>query len=119
MMNLHEVRELIDTDKLEEALSQIQDLLSREKQSPYLWILRGDLIRLLNTENGPPLHEAAESYLNALALNPNDLEALESLAHFYAAVDRNPGEARKYANAYLEKAKDSVAAMECILTESP
>ena len=117
-MNLAEIRKLIDTSNFVEALSQIDRLVTQVSECPYLWNLRGDLIQLLDTKDGPPLGEAAESYANALKLNPNDLEALEGLAHFYDAVDRKPIEARKYAKAYLEKSKKAVIAMEQILAEN-
>jgi len=90
-------------------------MLKRQQECPYLWTLRGDLIQLLETQEGPPLKEAAASYSKALNLNPNNLEAVESLAYFYDAVDPNPEKAMRYAKVYIEKAKQGLLAMEQIV----
>ena len=116
-MKLSEIRNLADKGKMREALSQVDELLARASECPYLWNLRGALILLVETNDGPPPGDAAKSYLRALELNPNDLEALEGLAHFYDTIDPKPDEAKRYAREYLEKAKKIHIAMERIIAE--
>jgi hypothetical protein len=75
------------------------------------------LIQLFDSLDGPPLKEAAKSYSQALKLNPNNLEAIEGLAHFYDAVDPKPSRAKRYAAMYIEKAGQGLSGMNQILTE--
>jgi uncharacterized protein (DUF433 family) len=89
-------------------------MLEHQQECPYLWILRGDLIQLYETQKGPPLNEAAVSYRKALKLNPHDLSAIESLALFYDAVVQKPAWAKRYAGAYIEKVRQSLSEMELI-----
>lgn len=116
-MNIRQIKKLCKQDKLQEALSQVDSLLSLQTESPYLWNLRGDLLQMQDTMDGPPLEESARCYLKALELNANDLEAMESLAHFYDAVNVKPAKAKKFAKAYIEKTKTSIRAMERILRD--
>ncbi len=116
-MALKEIRTLLDAEKFDEALATLDKLLARDNECPHLWNLRGDLIQLLDTEAGPPLSEAGRSYEKALAINPDDLEALECLAHFYDAIDPEPVKAKQYAAAYISRAKRGLAEMERVLAE--
>ncbi len=118
-MSLKEIKILLNEKKFRKALTKLEKLLMRHKECPYLWNLRGDLIQLLETRDGPPLVEAAASYKTALRLNPNDLEALEGLAHFYDAVDSKPEKAKRYAGAYISKAKRRMIEMERIFADKP
>lgn len=79
-MSLKQIKTLWKAKKFERALANLEKLLARHKECPRLWNLRGDLIQLLETQDGPPLAEAAKSYKTALRLNRNNLETLESLA---------------------------------------
>src|SRR4051812_3211768 len=101
-MKIDKIRKLTQANKFEEALTQIDRLIEQDAENPYLWNLRGDLIQLLPTMDGPPLSEAGKSYRKALKLNPNDLETLGGLAHFYDAVEQKPLEAKKYAKEYIK-----------------
>lgn len=116
-MSLKEIKTLWKAKKFEKALTRLEKLLARHKECPHLWNLRGDLIQLLETQDGPPLAEAATSYKTALKLNPNGLETLESLAHFYDAVEPKPARAKHYAEAYIAKAKRGLAEMERVVAE--
>ncbi len=98
--------------KFGKALTKLEKLLARHKECPHLWNLRGDFIQLLDTQAGPPLTEAAKSYKVALRIDPNNLETLESLAHFYDAVEPKPARAKRYAQAYIANAKRGVVEME-------
>jgi tetratricopeptide (TPR) repeat protein len=116
-MTLKEIKALRKANKFETALASLEKLLLRHKECPHLWNLRGDLIQLLETQHGPSLAEAAKSYKTALRLNPNNLETLESLAHFYDAVDPKPATAKRYAEAYIVKAKHGLAEMERVIAD--
>ena len=116
-MSLQGIKTLRKARKFEKALAGLEKLLTRRKECPYLWNLRGNLIQLLETQDGPPLAEAAKSYKTALRLNPNDLETLENLAHFYDAVEPKPAKAKRYAEAYIAKAKRGLAEMERVMVD--
>lgn len=116
-MSLRTINALRKAKKFREAFAILEKLLACHKECPHLWNLRGDIIQLFETQDGPPLAEAAACYKTALKLNPNDLEALESLAHFYDAVDPKPAKAKYYAETYIAKAKCGLREMEQILAE--
>jgi Tfp pilus assembly protein PilF len=117
---LKEVKALmkVKAEKYERALKKIEGAIASHKECPYLWLLRGDLIQLLQTLDGPPLKAAASSYSKALKLNPNNLEAIESLAHFYDAVVPAPVKAKRYARIYIETVKQSLCEMERIVVDA-
>jgi Flp pilus assembly protein TadD len=114
-MSLKKIKSLCRARQFEKALTGLEKLLTRHKEWPHLWNLRGDLIQLIGTQDGPPLGEAAKSYKTALRLNPNDLETLANLAHFYDAVEPKPVTAKRYAEAYIVIAKQGLAEMERII----
>jgi hypothetical protein len=116
-MTLRQIRELAATDKFDLALRELETLVQSNKECACLWLLRGDLIQLSSGE-AFELKDAEESYRKAHELNPNALEALESLAHFYDIVDPKPLEARKYALTCLDKAQKLVQDMEQIVQDS-
>ncbi len=93
----------------------IEETVAVEQANPYLWNLRGDVIQLLDIPDGPPLSEVEESYLKALEIEPENLESIESLAHYYDAVSTDVGKSKKYAALYLNKAGHTCAAMDAIL----
>lgn len=95
----------------DKALSELNALLTSECNCPSFWVMRGDLIQLGENASTPPLTEAAASYKKALELDPNDLEAIESLAHFFDAVISQPTDAKQYARAYIEKVDPIRSAM--------
>jgi tetratricopeptide (TPR) repeat protein len=116
-MSLKQIKTLYRAKKFEKALASLEKLLARHKECPHLWNLRGDLIQLLDTQDGPPLGEAAKSYKTALRLDPNNLETLASLAHFYHAVEPKPETAKRYAEAYIVIAKRGLAEMERVIAD--
>jgi predicted Zn-dependent protease len=85
------------------ALKLIEGLIKKNPLSPYLHVMRAELILLQNHPNTPPLDAAERSYLRAHNMNPNDLEAIEGLAHFYDAVNPDRRKAKKFAELYLQK----------------
>src|SRR5438876_747112 len=96
-MAIKEIRRLMRAERFEAALAKLEGYLKRHPECSEIWVLRGDLIQLLDRQDGPPLSEAAKSYEKALWINPNSLEALEGLAHYYDAVDLRPKRARRHA----------------------
>ncbi|HXP61576.1 MAG TPA: hypothetical protein VN829_13850 [Dongiaceae bacterium] len=116
-MRFKKIQVLWKAEQFEKALAGLEELMIHHKDCPHLWNLRGDLIQLVETQDGPPLAEAEKSYKRALRLNANDLEALESLAHFYDAVDPNPAKAKRYAEAYIARAKRGLSEMERVIAQ--
>ncbi len=102
-------------EEFEKAVQHLDKMLIVEPENPLLWNIRGDIIQLVDSPNGLPLSEVEKSYLKALELSPYDLEAIESLAHYYYAVADKPVEAKKYAIDYLRiTQKVSVAMNEIV-----
>jgi Tfp pilus assembly protein PilF len=66
------------------------------------WILRGDLIQLADATSYE-LSDAAESYIQAAELEPDNPEPLEELGHFFDAVMDEPKKARTFYIAALAK----------------
>lgn len=60
-----------------------------------LWVLRGDAIQLCE-EDAYDLDDARQSYMKAIALDPESADAFESLAHFTFAVDADPQGSLQY-----------------------
>jgi len=116
-MKLAEIRNVAAAGNFGEALTQVEALLTSLEECPCLWNYRGVLILLDESDNPPPLEEAAKSFSRALELDPKNLEALEELAHYYDAIDSQPDMARKYASEYVENVKPVIDAMERILAE--
>ena len=116
-MKLKAIKKLVKEEKYALALARLESLLMHQQECPYLWTLRGDLIQLYETQDGPPLKEAAISYRKALRLDPHDLYAIKSLAHFYDAVEPKPATAKRYAEAYIAKAKCGLAEMERVIAD--
>jgi predicted Zn-dependent protease len=114
---LKQIKKLIRKEKYSLALENLEQLLLSQQESPYLWTMRGDLIQLIETENGPPLKQAAISYRKALKLDPHDLYAIKSLARFYYAVDQQPAKAKEFAASFVEKATQGISEMEQIISE--
>ena len=114
------LRALWRKEQFSAALAYVESLLGANRDCPYLWTARGDLIQLAEPEPADrlPLKEAARAYQQALKLNPTDLEALESLAHFYDAVDPKPRLALRYARRYMELSKDRLDAVVRIVNEA-
>jgi len=118
-MALKQIRTLMKAQRYDRALAKVEGILADHRGCSHLWNLRGDLIQLLETQDGPPLTEAAKSYKTALRLNPDNLETLQSLAHFYDAVEPRPSIAKRYAEAYIAKAKRGIAEMERVIAGEP
>ncbi|HEX7154715.1 MAG TPA: hypothetical protein VF618_24730 [Thermoanaerobaculia bacterium] len=78
----------------EDVLADIEEELERNP-SAALWILRGDAIQLSDLED-EELDEAEASYRQALELEPNSAEALESLGHFMLDMNDEPQTAADY-----------------------
>lgn len=115
---LRTIRLLYRSERFEEALALVDKALDQHSVADQLWVIRGDLIQLLDREDGPPLKEAACCYRMALRLNPKSLEAIESLAHFYDAVDPNSLKAKRYAQMYIQTVKIKIKAMEDVVSDA-
>jgi tetratricopeptide (TPR) repeat protein len=79
-----------------DGLRLVEQALAEHPQSSRLWNRRGDLIQLLHEDLASySLTDARVSYQRALAANPNDPEAYESLGYFFDAVDEQLDEAER------------------------
>jgi len=112
---LHLIKAALNARDFKQAFKLIEESVAVEQTNPYLWNLRADVIQLLDIPDGPPLLEVEKSYLKALEINPEDLESIESLAHYYDAVSTDIEKSKRYAALYLNKASKTCAAMDAIL----
>ena len=106
------------TRRKQKTIKEVGALLRKSHFSPYLHILKAELILLSEGHDALPLKEAERAYLKAHKINPNDLEAIEGLAHYYDAVDPNPSKARAFAKSYLVKSSSAASRLRKILRES-
>jgi hypothetical protein len=74
-----------------------------------------DLLARVEELKSTDLAGAEACLQDALKLDPEDLAALQTAAHFYSRVAPNPEKARKYASACREKAAKTVAEMDELL----
>jgi tetratricopeptide (TPR) repeat protein len=115
---LKRIRKLCSETQFDSALQELNALIQDNCIAPFLWNLRGDLIQLSNGERaGFKLKDAVESYKRALALNPNDQDALESLAHYYDGVEPHSAKAKRYAKQFVKAVQPALKNMQKILAE--
>ncbi len=79
-----------------DTLRMADDAVAAFPRSPRLWCRRGDLILLACAESTYTLADARESYQRALAIDPENPEALQELGHFFDAVEPQPELAEEY-----------------------
>lgn len=65
-------------------------------QSPRLWCIRGDLIQLGPEDNPHSLDDARACYQRATEIDPQFVEAWESLGHFHNAVLDDEATAQRF-----------------------
>ena len=79
-----------------ETIGVADEAVAAFTRSPRLWCMRGDLIQLGCEGIRHTLEDARKSYERALELESDNIEALESLAHFFDAVVPDPAAAESY-----------------------
>ncbi|WP_018277357.1 tetratricopeptide repeat protein [Teredinibacter turnerae] len=79
-------------ETMEVTLKALEDYPNSEK----LWVMRGDLLQLVNFDDGLELGESEKCYRKAIEINPQSAEAYEELAHFLDAVMAKPRKAKQY-----------------------
>ena len=90
-----------ETERVPAALIKELDEELDHNPSVDLWILRGDVIQLC--EDGEyDLDDARESYIKAIALDPQSADAFESLAHFTFAVNAAARDSLQYFQRAIE-----------------
>ena len=73
------------------------EALRQYPESTRLWCLRGDLIQLSDdVDDGRELTDAQRSYERALEIDPECVEAHESLGHFFDAVEPDAERSRHH-----------------------
>jgi len=86
-----------------DALREVEVDLKSKDDCPYLWLLRGNLVQLSQEPPHLRLEEAENSYIRSLALDPDYIEAMESLAHLYDIVIPDKKRACDYARLALRR----------------
>ncbi|SMF70009.1 Tetratricopeptide repeat-containing protein [Alteromonadaceae bacterium Bs31] len=72
------------------------EALDKYPKSEKLWIIRGDLLQLVDYDDGLEINESEKCYRKAIAINPRSTEAYNELAHFLDVVMANPRKAKQY-----------------------
>jgi len=96
-MSLVRIADLYKKKLFNEALREVELDLVQNDECPYLWLLRGNLLQLSESVSPMPLEEAEKSYLKALELDPDYIQAMENLAHFYDIVVPDKKRAHEFA----------------------
>ena len=77
--------------------------------SAKLWVIRGDLLQLINFECEIPLEESQRCYFSAIKADPNFIEAYEEMGYFIDAILGKPRKAKQYFNkAKILKRKNKI-----------
>ena len=80
-------------------------MIRKNELSPYLLILKSRLILLQNEDSLYSLTDAENCLLQALSINPSDLEANEDLMYLYDAIIPNEKKLMAIANEILATTK--------------
>ena len=78
-----------------EDVASVERAIEKEPTSSALWILRGDLIQLMD-DDSRPLSEARGSYETAIRHDPESAQAHEELGRFIDAVEDEPAKAEPF-----------------------
>jgi tetratricopeptide (TPR) repeat protein len=91
-------RESSDAGVSSDVMAIVEQAVAAFPGSARLWCRRGDLIQLGSEDTAElyTLGDARTSYERALQLVPEHVEALESLGHFFDAVEPDPVAAEGY-----------------------
>ncbi|MFI5127324.1 MAG: hypothetical protein ACHQJX_10905 [Candidatus Acidiferrales bacterium] len=117
MDNLREILKLFAAHQFDEALAEIDRSLAQCPDCPSLLVSRGVVIQLLNHRKGPALSEAERSFLRALEVAPDNISAIEELAHYYDAVADDSEKAKLFAREYLNRVEPVIEEMRALLRE--
>jgi len=91
------LQRLLKAKKWEEALAQVDALLTATPLAAQLYLLRGQLIQLQGESTTYALDDAEAAFKRALELDGTYFDALVELMHFYDAVCADPPKALAYA----------------------
>jgi tetratricopeptide (TPR) repeat protein len=108
------LKRLLKTQRWEEALTRVDDLLAANPFAAQLYLLRGQLIQLQGDNTAYSLEDAEAAFRRALELDDTSLDALVELMHFYDAVGTDTTKAIKYARkvkTLAQKALDEASAV--------
>jgi|TARA_R110001599_G_scaffold24835_5_gene89435 tetratricopeptide (TPR) repeat protein len=85
-----------DPEPTKETITLINQAIEEYPNSEKLWVIRGDLLQLINYEHDIPLEESLVCYKKALIINPKSYEANFEIASFLNNVLDKPREAHKF-----------------------
>ena len=117
MTDFREIHKLFAARRFDEALTKIDESLAQCPDCTSLLVSRGIVIQLLDHREGPALREAERSLLRALEVSPDNLSAIEELAHYYDAVADDSGKAKHFAREYLSRVEPVIQEMRALLGE--
>ncbi|MFZ0415129.1 MAG: hypothetical protein WA766_07125 [Candidatus Acidiferrales bacterium] len=117
MDDFREIQRLWSARQFDDVLTTIDKLLVECPDCPSLLVSRGVVIQLLDHREGPALNEAERSFLRALEVAPDNVSAIEELAHYYDAVVNDPAKAKHFAREYLSRVQPVIEEMRTILRE--
>lgn len=117
MDDFSEIHELFAARQFDDALAKIDKLLAQCPDCPNLLVSRGVVIQLLDHREGPALKEAERSLLRALEVSPDNVNAIEELAHYYDAVADDSEKAKHFAREYLNRVEPVTQEMRALLRE--
>ncbi|WP_018128267.1 tetratricopeptide repeat protein [Balneola vulgaris] len=100
---INEFQKRKSSELTEETISLINQAVKDYPNSEKLWILRGDLLQLIDVEIGIPLEESLNSYKRALEINPDSSEANFEMASFL----NNVLDQTEKAHMFYQKAKNA------------
>ena len=84
------------TEPTKETIDLTLEALTQFPESEKLWIMRGDLLQLVNYDDGTELSEVEKCYRKAISINPRSTEANEELGYFLDSVMGKPRKAKHY-----------------------
>lgn len=79
-----------------ETIDMTQEAVENFPKSAKLWVMRGDLLQLVNFELDVPLNESSKCYRQAIKADPFFAEAYEEMGYFLDVVMANPRKAKRY-----------------------
>jgi len=101
--------------EIKRLLKQNKALLGEPRNCADLWVTRARLLMLEDEPLTGSLNDVERCIITALALAPENLEALEEAAHFYDIMAPNRRKAVMHAKRYIQLARRVVSDMQALI----
>jgi len=92
---IRKIRKLAIAGKYNEAL-ELLETIPKQYMTSDMWVKRGIYMQLGDGTDTYSLADAKESFKRAIALNPNNVEAMIELGYFLYAVEDNAIDAKRH-----------------------